>query len=210
MQSNRRVHPSAQRTVNWVRAERGPCCSLTAIPELCARGDRGFQPGTGFTLPNADEEKFAHIGVDQNQPKSTTSSAQNQVQNSKAAPYLEETLPLARKAREQTAVKNNFPFSFHDNKHCLQNVGEYFDFGLGRRKVEPERRQQNSQNFFQWAHEPVPSKEDGLTIYQTSFMGDKSSESTIYRRYPKEHTEKQCPEKPILEKDKNLQPNKSS
>ncbi|XP_062491227.1 testis-expressed protein 36 isoform X1 [Pezoporus occidentalis] len=169
MHRDRRVHPSAQRTLNW----------------------------------------FAYIGVDQNQAEPTTSSAQNQVQN-KAAPYIEEKLPLAFKAQEQTALKNNFPFSFHDNKHCLRNVGEYFDFGLGRRKVEPERRQQNSQNFLQWAHKPVPSKEDGLTIYQTSFMKDKSSESPIYRRYPKQHTEKQCTEKPILEKEKNLQPDKSS
>ncbi|XP_062491228.1 testis-expressed protein 36 isoform X2 [Pezoporus occidentalis] len=142
MHRDRRVHPSAQRTLNW----------------------------------------FAYIGVDQNQAEPTTSSAQNQVQN-KAAPYIEEKLPLAFKAQEQ---------------------------GLGRRKVEPERRQQNSQNFLQWAHKPVPSKEDGLTIYQTSFMKDKSSESPIYRRYPKQHTEKQCTEKPILEKEKNLQPDKSS
>ncbi|KAM9010766.1 testis-expressed protein 36 isoform 3-T3 [Ara ararauna] len=126
---------------------------------------------------------FAHVGVDPNQPVSTTSSAQKQVQNNKTAQHIEEKLPLAHKAREQ---------------------------GLGRRKVEPERRQQNSQNFFLWAHEPVPSREDGLTIYQTSFMKDKSSESPVYRRYPKHHTEKQCIEKHILEKEKNLQPNKSS
>lgn len=28
----------------------------------------------------------------------------------------------------QRAVNNSFPFSSHDNRHCLQNVGEYFDF----------------------------------------------------------------------------------
>ncbi|XP_030343059.1 testis-expressed protein 36 isoform X1 [Strigops habroptila] len=169
-------------------------------------------PGDRRVHPSAQRTGnwFAHIGVDQNQPKSTTSSAQNQVQNKGAAQYIEEELPLAHKAREQTAVKNNFPLSFHDNKHCLRNVGEYFDFGLGRRKVEPERRQQNSQNFFLWAHEPVPSREDGLTIYQTSFMNGKSSESPIYTRYPKDHTEKQCIENPIPEKERNLQPNKSS
>ncbi|NXX80984.1 TEX36 protein, partial [Urocolius indicus] len=57
----------------------------------------------------------------------------------------------------QKAMNNSFPFSSHDNRHCLQNVGEYFDFGMGLRKVEPERQQQNSQNFFLWAHESVPS-----------------------------------------------------
>ncbi|KAM9549492.1 testis-expressed protein 36 isoform 1-T1 [Guaruba guarouba] len=167
--------------------------------------DRRVQPSAQRT-----GNWFAHIGIDPSQPVSTTSSAQKQVQNNETAQHIEEKLPLVHKAQEQTAVKNNFPFSFHDNKHCLRNVGEYFDFGLGRRKVEPERRQQNSQNFFLWAHEPVPSREDGLTIYQTSFMKDKSSESPVYRRYPKHHTEKQCIEKRILEKEKNLQPNKSS
>ncbi|KFP63133.1 Testis-expressed sequence 36 protein, partial [Cariama cristata] len=57
----------------------------------------------------------------------------------------------------QRAADNNFPFSSHDNRCCLQNVGQYFDLGMGRRKVEPERRQQNSQNFFLWVHESVPS-----------------------------------------------------
>ncbi|XP_061220115.1 testis-expressed protein 36 isoform X2 [Neopsephotus bourkii] len=133
--------------------------------------------------PQCTGNWFAHIGVDQNQAEATTSSAQNQVQNNKTAPYTEEKLPLAGTAQEQ---------------------------GLGRRKVEPERRQQNSQNFLQWADKPAPSKEDGLTIYQTSFMKGKSSASPVYRQYPKQHTEKQCTEKPILEKEKNLQPNKSS
>uniref|UniRef100_A0A8D0ENW4 Domain of unknown function with conserved HDNR motif domain-containing protein n=1 Tax=Strix occidentalis caurina TaxID=311401 RepID=A0A8D0ENW4_STROC len=95
------------------------------------------------------------------------------------------------------AVNNNFPFSCHDNRQCLQNVGEYFDFGMGRRKVEPERRQQNSQNFFLWAHESVPSGEDGLTIYQTSFVKDLNTEGPFCRWYPKHHSEKCCTDKPV-------------
>ncbi|XP_029887367.1 testis-expressed protein 36 [Aquila chrysaetos chrysaetos] len=153
---------------------------------------------------------FAHVGVCQDQPESTTASALKQVQNSGAAQYVEDRLPLAYRTREQRAVNNNFPFSSHDNRHCLQNVGEYFDFGMGRRKVEPERRQQNSQNFFLWAHESVPSSEDGLTIYQTSFVKDQNTESPFCRRYPKHHSGKCCTDKPVPENEKNLQPNKSS
>ncbi|XP_075613779.1 testis-expressed protein 36 [Balearica regulorum gibbericeps] len=153
---------------------------------------------------------FAHVGMCQSQPESTTSSALKQVQNSGAARYIEDRLPLAYRAREQRAVSNNFPFSSHDNRHCLQNVGEYFDFGMGRRKVEPERRQQNSQNFFLWAHEAVPSREDGLTVYQTSFVNEQNTESPFCRRYPKHHSEKYCADKPIPENEKNLQPAKSS
>nr|XP_009479435.1 PREDICTED: testis-expressed sequence 36 protein [Pelecanus crispus] len=145
---------------------------------------------------------FAHVGVCQSQPESTTSSALKQVQDSGAAQYIEDRLPLAYRAQEQRAANNNFPFSSHDNRHCLENVGEYFDFGMGRRKVEPERRQQNSQNFLLWAHESVPSNKDGLTIYQTSFVKEQNTESPFCRRYPKHHSEKRCANKPLPENEK--------
>ncbi|KAM6347386.1 testis-expressed protein 36 [Alca torda] len=154
---------------------------------------------------------FAHIGVWQCQPESTTSSALKQVlQNSGAAQSIEDRLPQAYRARENRAGNNNFPFSSHDNRHCLRSVGEYFDSGMGRRKVEPERRQQNSHNFFLWAHEPVPSNEDGLTTYQTSFRKNQNIESPFHRRYPKHHSEKSCTDKAVPENEKQLQPNKSS
>ncbi|KAM6390103.1 testis-expressed protein 36 isoform 2-T2 [Pluvialis apricaria] len=124
---------------------------------------------------------FAHVGVCQSQPESTTSSALKQVQDSGAAQYIEDRLPLAYRAREH---------------------------GMGRRKVEPGRRQQNSHNFLLWAHESVPSNEDGLTTYQTSFMKDQNTESPFCRRYPKHHSEKWCTDKPIPENEKHLQPNK--
>ncbi|KAK2519529.1 Tex36 [Columba guinea] len=110
----------------------------------------------------------------------------------------------------QKAVNNNFPFSSHDNRHCLQNVGEYFDSGMGRKKPPPERRQQNSHNFFLWAHESVPSREDGLTVYQTSFVRGQSIEQPFGRRYPKHHSEKWCTGKPVPGNEENLQPKKSS
>nr|XP_009668862.1 PREDICTED: testis-expressed sequence 36 protein [Struthio camelus australis] len=96
--------------------------------------------------------------------------------------YVEENLPPAYRARER---------------------------GFGRKKVEPERRQQNSQNFCLWAHESVPSSDDGFTIYQTSFMKDQNTEQPFCRRYPKHHLEKCYADKAIAEDEKNLQPSKS-
>ncbi|XP_010142644.1 PREDICTED: testis-expressed sequence 36 protein [Buceros rhinoceros silvestris] len=147
---------------------------------------------------------FAHAGICLSQPESETSSALKQVQDSGAARYIEDRLPRAYRTREQRAVNNNFPFSSHDNRHCLQNAGEYFDFGMGRRKVEPERRQQNSQNFLLWAHESVPSTKDGLTMYQTSFVKGQVTESPFCRRYPKHHSEKWCIGKTVPENEKTF------
>ncbi|XP_009561785.2 testis-expressed protein 36 [Cuculus canorus] len=152
---------------------------------------------------------FTHVGASDSQYESTTSSALKQVQNSKAAQCTEDSLPLTYRAREQSAANNNFPFSAHDNRHSLQNTGEYFDFGLGRKKVEPERRQQNSQNFFLWAPEPVSSSNDGLTTYQRSFVKDQNTETPFCRRYPKHHLGKCSADKPVPENEKNPQPNKS-
>uniref|UniRef100_A0A8C2SMI3 Testis expressed 36 n=1 Tax=Coturnix japonica TaxID=93934 RepID=A0A8C2SMI3_COTJA len=161
--------------------------------------------------PNRNTEPaggwFAHVGECQGQLESTTHSAQRQGQDLQAAQSAEDHLPPTFRAREQSAVNNNFPFSSHDNRHCLQNVGEYFDFGLGRRKVEPERRQQNSQNFFQWASESIKRNGDSLTIYQTSFMKDTacslgSSQSTSQKNL--------ALTKPVPQNENNVQPNKAS
>ncbi|KAM9134291.1 LOW QUALITY PROTEIN: testis-expressed protein 36 [Pangshura tecta] len=133
---------------------------------------------------------FPHLGIFHSQPESVTDCMLKQVQNPEEVQYIEKRLPLVYKIREQKAVKNHFPFSAHDNRHCLQNVGEYFDFSLGRKKVEPERRQQNSQNFCLWAHEYIPSSHDGFTIYQTSFIGDQDTKRPFCRRYPKQHLER--------------------
>lgn len=74
---------------------------------------------------------------------------------------------------------------------------------MGRRKVEPERRQQNSQNFLLCAYESVPSTKDGLTMYQTSFVKGQVTESPFCRRYPKHHSEKWYIGKTVPENEKN-------
>ncbi|XP_054030583.1 testis-expressed protein 36 [Dryobates pubescens] len=152
---------------------------------------------------------FVHAEAFQGQLESTTSSALKEVYSLGAAQYIEERLLPAYRAREQRAVNNNFPFSSYDNRHCLHNFGEYFDFGMGQRKAEPERGQQNSQNFQLWAHEAVPSSKDGLTIYQTSFVKNQKAEGPFYRRYPKHHSEKWCSGKHAPESEKSCGQNKS-
>uniref|UniRef100_A0A8C8R4K0 Testis expressed 36 n=1 Tax=Pelusios castaneus TaxID=367368 RepID=A0A8C8R4K0_9SAUR len=150
------------------------------------------------------KERFPHLGIFQSQSESITDSMLKQGQNPEEVQYIEKRLPLVFKIREQKAVKNDFPFSAHDNRHCLENVGEYFDFGLGRKKVEPERRQQNSQNFCLWAHEYIPRSHGGFTIYKTSFMGDQDTERPFCRRYPKQHLERCYIYKSILENEKHI------
>ncbi|NXA34527.1 TEX36 protein, partial [Eudromia elegans] len=71
---------------------------------------------------------FAHLGLCQGQLESTTGSALKQGQDAGEVQYVEERLPPGYRARQRKAVNNNFPFSSHDNRHGLQNVGEYFDF----------------------------------------------------------------------------------
>ncbi|XP_053890265.1 testis-expressed protein 36 isoform X2 [Malaclemys terrapin pileata] len=148
--------------------------------------------------------QFPHLGIFHSQPESITDCMLKQVQNPEEVQYIEKRLPLVYKIREQKAVKNHFPFSTHDNRHCLQNVGEYFDFSLGRKKVEPERRQQNSQNFCLWAHEYIPNSHDGFTIYQTSFIGDQDTKRPFCRRYPKQHLERCYIYKSIPENEKHM------
>ncbi|XP_021254158.1 testis-expressed protein 36 [Numida meleagris] len=153
---------------------------------------------------------LAHAGGCWGQLESTTCSAQGQAQALQAAGSVEDRLPPVFQGREQRKVNNNFPFSSHDNTHFLQNVGEDFNFGMGRRKVEPQRGQQNHKNHFQWASESAPRSEDGITIYQTSFVKVKSTESPFCRHYPNHCSEKSRTDKPVPEIENNMQPNKSS
>ncbi|KAJ7405401.1 testis expressed 36 [Willisornis vidua] len=130
--------------------------------------------------------KFAHTGACQDELESTTSAALRHVLDSTAAQGTKHRLPLEYKAR---------------------------DPGMGLKKLDPERQQGNSTNFFEWAPESIPSSEDGLTIYQTSFVTEEdtqNSQSSCFRRYPKHHTKNWCHNKPVPENDKDLQPDKSS
>ncbi|NWI59788.1 TEX36 protein, partial [Calyptomena viridis] len=70
---------------------------------------------------------FAHNGVCQDELESTTSAALRHVLDSAAAQGTEYRLPLKCKARELKTGNKNFPFSSHDNKHCICNAAEYFD-----------------------------------------------------------------------------------
>ncbi|XP_038266550.2 testis-expressed protein 36 [Dermochelys coriacea] len=71
---------------------------------------------------------FPHLGLFHSQPELITDHMLKQIQNPEEVWYIEKTLPVVYKIWEQKAVKNHFPFSTHDNRNCLQNVGEYFDF----------------------------------------------------------------------------------
>ena len=54
-------------------------------------------------------------------------------------------------------------FSKHDNRHALRSNGEYFDLGLGRRRVENQRNQHLSENHISWII-PCAHKDNTVTF----------------------------------------------
>ncbi|XP_028916995.1 testis-expressed protein 36 isoform X2 [Ornithorhynchus anatinus] len=87
----------------------------------------------------------------------------------------------------QPETNPSFPFSAHDNKHSLQDSGEYFDSGLGRRKVTPVRRQHNSNSSRFWKDESVSGCFRGSTTYQVAFVAQGPVPDWGRRRFPQHH-----------------------
>ncbi|XP_061490352.1 testis-expressed protein 36 [Rhineura floridana] len=69
---------------------------------------------------------FAQSGKLQIFPESLTATMQKQILNTEATHQIDNRLPQMYKIREKKPA-NTFPFSVHDNRHCLLNVGEYLD-----------------------------------------------------------------------------------
>nr|XP_033796541.1 testis-expressed protein 36 isoform X2 [Geotrypetes seraphini] len=141
-----------------------------------------------------DGKWFPHGAEFQNQFISTTASMLMQTIEPDVQ-EIETTLPLLSKIQPQKVLNMEFPFSRHDNRHALQNTGEYFDTGLGRKKPDKEKSQLNSLNFNLWCHDKPPAvtcRLDGFSNYQTSyvFQQQEQTEPSFYRRYPKNHLEK--------------------
>ncbi|XP_062832132.1 testis-expressed protein 36 isoform X3 [Anolis carolinensis] len=76
---------------------------------------------------------FAHHGNLPLYPETLTAAMQKQILNPEATHQIDTRLPLMYKVREKKPG-STFPFSIHDNRHCLINVGEYLDSG---RKKQP-------------------------------------------------------------------------
>ncbi|XP_038600339.1 testis-expressed protein 36 [Tachyglossus aculeatus] len=87
----------------------------------------------------------------------------------------------------QPEANPDFPFSAHDNKHSLQNWGEYFDSGLGRRKVAAGRRQHNSSSSRFWKDDPECGRFLGSTSYKEAFVAQGSVPDWGHRRFPRHH-----------------------
>ncbi|XP_060097423.1 testis-expressed protein 36 [Heteronotia binoei] len=143
---------------------------------------------------------FQHSRPLQIYPESLTASMQKQILNLETVHQIENRLPLMYKLREKKPV-NTFPFSVHDNRHCLLNVGEYLDSGLGLRKFQQETCQHYSQNFSFLAHEPILSNTSYCTMYQTSFVPYPNTEKPFPGRFPKSHIERFNALNPVSKKD---------
>nr|XP_020647193.1 testis-expressed protein 36 isoform X2 [Pogona vitticeps] len=158
-------------------------------------------------------DKFSHIGNPHINPESLTATMQKQILNKEAAHQIEKRLPQMYKEREKFIISscacgygnclavgtnaenqkkpvNTFPFSVHDNRHCLLNEGEYLDSGLGLRKFQQELCQHHSQDYFLEAQEPFPSDTSHHSIYQTSFVQYPHTERSPWGRFPKSHVDR--------------------
>ncbi|XP_077203976.1 testis-expressed protein 36 [Paroedura picta] len=143
---------------------------------------------------------FQHSRPLQIYPESLTASVQKQILNLETVHQIENRLPLMYKLREKKPV-NTFPFSIHDNRHCLLNVGEYLDSGLGLRKFQRETCQHYAQNFSLLAHEPVLSSTSYRSMYQTSFVPYPNTEQPFRGRFPKSHVERSNALNPVYKND---------
>ncbi|XP_006188803.1 testis-expressed protein 36 isoform X2 [Camelus ferus] len=146
--------------------------------------------GRRFNPPlDKDGRWFPHIGLVQKTPESITCTMLKEPQSPRLSRQVEGKLPPIYKVREKQAVSNNFPFSVHDNRHSFQNSGYYFDSGLGRKKVSPEKRQHISRNFNLWACDYVPSCLDGFSNNQISYVYREAVVVPIFRRFPRRYNE---------------------
>nr|KAF6459341.1 testis expressed 36 [Rousettus aegyptiacus] len=146
--------------------------------------------GRRFNPPlDKDGRWFPHIGLTQRTPESITSAELREPHNPKFSEQVEEKLPAIYKVREKQAVNNSFPFSVHDNRHSFQNSGYFFDSGMGRKKISPEKRQHVSRNFNLWASDYVPSCLDGFSNNQISYVCQDAAVVPIFRRFPRRYNE---------------------
>ncbi|XP_035125344.1 testis-expressed protein 36 [Callithrix jacchus] len=142
--------------------------------------------GRHFNPPfDKDGRWFPHIGLTQKTPESITSATLKEPHRPHLSRQVEGKLPPIYKVREKQAVNNHFPFSVHDNRHTLENHGSYFDSGLGRKKISPDKRQHVSRNFNLWACDYVPSYLDGFSNNQISYVYKEAMVISSFRRFPR-------------------------
>ncbi|KAM3834476.1 testis-expressed protein 36 [Vipera latastei] len=131
---------------------------------------------------------FKQCGNLQIFPESLTATMQKQIFSIDANYQTGKNVPMMYKEREKKPV-NTFPFSIHDNKHCLLTMGEYLDSGLGVRKFQ-EKCQHYSQNYYFLAQEQIPSSNAYDSVYQSSFVQYPDIKHSILGRFPKSHIDK--------------------
>ncbi|XP_005063420.3 testis-expressed protein 36 isoform X1 [Mesocricetus auratus] len=133
---------------------------------------------------------FPHVGLVQKTPESVTSTTLKEIRCPYLSQQLERKLPPIYKVREKLAANKCFPFSVHDNRYSFENSGYYFDSGLGRKKISPDKRQHLSRNFNLWACDYIPSQCDGLSNNQTSYVHKEAAVISTFRRFPRCYEER--------------------
>ncbi|XP_020034944.1 testis-expressed protein 36 [Castor canadensis] len=137
-----------------------------------------------------DGRWFPHIGLTQRTPESITSTALKESHCPRLSGQVEGKLPPIYKVQEKQAVNHSFPFSVHDNRHSFEDCGYYLDSGLGRKKISPDKRQHASRNFNLWACDYIPSRLDGFSNNQISYVYKEAMVMSSFRRFPRRYNER--------------------
>ncbi|XP_032889606.1 testis-expressed protein 36 [Amblyraja radiata] len=133
-----------------------------------------------------DGQWFPHLDVQEPTFTAVLKSTKGKciaMQENRFSPIqLNDRLPLLFKVREKYLLQGNFPFSAHDNKYSLRHTGDHLDLGLGRKKVSAEKQTVDLRDP---GKASMMKSRFGITIYQTSYLGNQDTEHPNYRRYPK-------------------------
>ncbi|OBS73222.1 hypothetical protein A6R68_12194 [Neotoma lepida] len=108
-------------------------------------------------------QTFPHTGLVQKTPESMTSATLKEIHCPYLSQQAERKLPPIFKIREK---------------------------GLGRKKISPDKRQHISRNFNLWACDFIPSRFDGLSNNQASYMHKEAVIISTFRRFPRCYNEK--------------------
>ncbi|XP_021567981.1 testis-expressed protein 36 [Carlito syrichta] len=167
-------------TMKWANALKD-CKKNSPKLKTASHNTSWYTDANGFPFP--------HIGLMQKTPESITSAMLKESHNPQLSWQVRGKLPPIYKVREKQAVKNNFPFSVHDNRHSFENSGHYLDSGLGRKKISPDKRQHVSRNFNLWACDYVPSCLDGFSNNQISYVYKEAMVDSSFKRFPRCYNE---------------------
>lgn len=121
--------------------------------------------------------------MDGDKPRTTTEIMLGDIHDKRAHAMTEARCPKNHSEREKGNYIAENPFSLHDNRHTIQDKGEYFLQGLGRKKATSIQNQHKSANVTEWK---TPGDRDpNYSIYRGDFLADMNTKQPTKRRFHK-------------------------